>query len=78
MNPRELEILLKKQIRKHRTLDINQVEYHDLVPRTRLCIVKTSEGDIGYGIAIRSKLDPHIGDIANNLSFTRALDYLME
>ncbi len=74
LNKEEESILLKKEGRMNKKLNVTGIEYHELFPRTTLCKVIGSKET--YGIAMKSKHDEDNPTIGKVLSFIRALNVL--
>ncbi len=74
LNKEEQSILLKKEGRMNKKLNVTGIEYHDLIPRTTLCHVVGAKES--YGVAIRSSRDKENLEIGNTIAFVRALNSL--
>jgi len=77
LNTIEREILMRKNQRLGKEIDIAFVEYVSLFPRSTLCTITVSGNDaleVHMGISMRAKNEPNIPVIGEHISFTRAIN----
>lgn len=77
LNELEKAIVAKKAKRKGKELRVLEVEYHDLFPRSTLCVLRINVSPYAqpaYGVTMRNKHEPNIPFIGEVQSLVRALD----
>jgi len=74
LNKIETEILMRKNQRLGKDIDVAFVEYTQLFPRSILCTIIVPGPSEYKGVSMRSKNEPNIPTIGEHVSFTRAIN----
>lgn len=77
LNKTEQEILMRKNQRMGKDLEVTLVEYDQLFPRTTLCTIITPGPESYLGVSMKAKNDINIPVIGEHISFTRAINQAM-
>lgn len=77
LNKIEQEILMRKNQRLGKDLEVSLIEYELLFPRTVLCTIITPGPESYMGVSMRAKNDVDIPTIGQTVAFTRALNQAM-